>query len=117
MLVTGATGGVGGIAITMLSKRGYNVVASTGNREAADYLKQLGADEVISREDVYDGKRKALSKQQWQGAVDPVGGKQLASLLSKIQYGGSVAVSGLTGGERFLQRCIRLFFAESACWG
>lgn len=98
VLVTGATGGVGGIAVSMLNKRGYDVVASTGNREAADYLKQLGASEVISREDVYDGTLKALSKQQWQGAVDPVGGKQLASLLSKIQYGGSVAVSGLTGG-------------------
>ncbi|MGZ9792380.1 acrylyl-CoA reductase family protein [Bacillus atrophaeus] len=98
VLVTGATGGVGGIAISILSQRGYHVVASTGNQAAADYLKQLGANEVISREDVYDGKLKALSKQQWQGAVDPVGGKQLASLLSKIQYGGSVAVSGLTGG-------------------
>ncbi|KAA6454125.1 acrylyl-CoA reductase family protein [Bacillus atrophaeus] len=98
VLVTGATGGVGGIAISILSQRGYHVVASTGNQAAADYLKQLGANEVISREDVYDGKLKALSKQQWQGAVDPVGGKQLASLLSKIQYGGSVAVSGLTAG-------------------
>ncbi len=58
--------------------------------------------------------RRCPSK-EWQGAVDPVGGKQLASLLSKIQYGGSAAVSGLTGGERFLLRCIRLFFAGSAC--
>lgn len=68
MLVTGATGGVGGIAVSMLNKRGYEVVASTGNQEAADYLKRLGASEVISREDVYDGTLKALSKQRMAGS-------------------------------------------------
>ncbi|MDH6374632.1 acrylyl-CoA reductase (NADPH) [Paenibacillus sp. PastF-3] len=98
VLVTGATGGVGGSAIAMLSTKGYSVVASTGNKEANEYLKTLGAGEVISREDVTGGSSKPLEKQLWQGAVDSVGGNSLASILSKISYRGSVAASGLTGG-------------------
>jgi putative YhdH/YhfP family quinone oxidoreductase len=98
ILVTGATGGVGGAAVSMLHKKGYQVVVSTGNLDAADYLKSLGASEVISREDVVENSGKPLNKQQWQAAVDPVGGNMLAAILSKIEYGGSVAVSGLTGG-------------------
>ncbi|TVX99803.1 acryloyl-CoA reductase [Cohnella terricola] len=98
VLVTGATGGVGGVAVSMLNKKGYHVVASTGKPDAADYLKSLGAREVISREDVIGDSGKPLDKQLWQAAVDPVGGNSLASILSKIIYGGSVAVSGLTGG-------------------
>ena len=98
ILVTGATGGVGGAAVSMLHKKGYQVVASTGNLDAADYLKSLGASEVISREDVMENSGKPLNKQQWQAAVDSVGGNTLAAILSKIVYGGSVAVSGLTGG-------------------
>ncbi|WP_171038222.1 NADPH:quinone oxidoreductase family protein [Aquibacillus sediminis] len=100
VLVTGATGGVGSIAVAMLSKRGYEVVASTGKTSAHDYLKQLGASEVISREDVYNEKIRALDKQQWAAAVDPVGGDTLAAILSKLNYGGAVAVSGLTGGTK-----------------
>lgn len=98
VLVTGSSGGVGSIAVAMLAKRGYEVVASTGKTAEHDYLHKLGATEVISREEVYNGKVKALDKQLWAGAVDPVGGESLASVLSKIHYGGSVAVSGLTGG-------------------
>ncbi|MBS4210933.1 NADPH:quinone oxidoreductase family protein [Neobacillus rhizophilus] len=98
VLVTGATGGVGSIAVSILAKRGYEVVASTGKAAEHDYLHNLGASEVISREEVYNGKIKALDKQLWAGAVDPVGGESLAAVLSKIHYGGSVAVSGLTGG-------------------
>ncbi|AJY75528.1 acryloyl-CoA reductase [Paenibacillus beijingensis] len=98
VLVTGATGGVGGAAVSMLNKKGYHVVASTGKPDAADYLKSLGAREVISREDVVGSSSKPLDKQLWQAAIDPVGGIPLASILSKIMYGGSVAVSGLTGG-------------------
>lgn len=99
VLVTGATGGVGGAAVAMLARKGYQVAASTGKTAAADYLLGLGAGEVLSREDVYSGGSiKPLDKQLWQGAVDPVGGSQLAALLSKITYGGAVAVSGLTGG-------------------
>ncbi|MCH6264692.1 acryloyl-CoA reductase [Bacillus sp. FJAT-50051] len=98
VLVTGATGGVGSIAVSMLAKRGYEVVASTGKATEHDFLHKLGAAEVISRDEVYNGKNKALDKQLWAGAVDPVGGESLAAILSKIHYGGSVAVSGLTGG-------------------
>jgi acrylyl-CoA reductase (NADPH) len=98
VLVTGATGGVGSIAVAILAKRGYDVVASTGKESEHDYLHKLGAKEVVSREEVYTGKVKALDKQLWAGAVDPVGGESLAAILSKILYNGSVAVSGLTGG-------------------
>lgn len=98
VLVTGATGGVGGSAIAMLGTKGYSVVASSGNAEATDYLKALGAQEVISREEVIGGSNKPLDRQLWQGAVDCVGGDTLAAILSKITYKGSVAASGLTGG-------------------
>ncbi|MDM5220768.1 acryloyl-CoA reductase [Peribacillus sp. NJ11] len=98
VLVTGATGGVGSFAVSILSKLGYSVEASTGKESEHGYLKEIGATTIISREDVYDGKLRALGKQKWSGAVDPVGGEPLASVLSQIKYGGSVAVSGLTAG-------------------
>jgi acrylyl-CoA reductase (NADPH) len=98
VLVTGATGGVGSIAVAILAKRGYEVVASTGKASEHNYLHKLGAKEIIPREDVFNGKVKALDKQIWAGAVDPVGGESLSAILSKIHYNGSVAVSGLTGG-------------------
>lgn len=98
VLVTGATGGVGSIAVAILSKLGYHVVTSTGKETEHSYLKQLGAKEILSREEIYGEKIKPLDQQLWAGAVDPVGGKTLAAILSKINYGGSVAVSGLTGG-------------------
>lgn len=97
VLVTGATGGVGGAAVAMLHKKGYEVVAGTGKTDAADYLRALGAGEIIPRDTVLAG-NKPLGKQVWQAAVDPVGGPMLAALLGQITYGGSVAVSGLAGG-------------------
>lgn len=101
VLVTGATGGVGSIAVSILSKRGYQVVASTGKQSEQSYLTQIGAQEILSREDVIGEKSRALDKQYWAAAVDPVGGKTLAAILSKLAYNGSVAVSGLTGGTDF----------------
>ncbi|NRD78182.1 acryloyl-CoA reductase [Bacillus sp. BRMEA1] len=98
VLVTGATGGVGSLAVAMLAQRGYDVAASTGKASEQEFLLKLGAKEILSREEVFNGKIKALDKKIWAGAVDPVGGEQLASILSKLQYDGSVAVSGLTGG-------------------
>lgn len=99
VLVTGATGGVGTFAVSIFSTLGYEVEASTGKVSEHDYLTSIGATSVISREDVLSGGRpKSLAKQKWIAAVDPVGGESLASILSQIQYGGQVAVSGLTGG-------------------
>ncbi|WP_080873612.1 acryloyl-CoA reductase [Oceanobacillus timonensis] len=98
VLVTGATGGVGSIAISLLTKKGYQTIASTGKTDEAAYLQQLGAAEVIDRNEVYDGKVKKMDKQKWAGAVDAAGGEPLASLLAQIQYRGSVAVSGMAAG-------------------
>lgn len=120
VLVTGATGGVGSFAVAILSKLGYEVEASTGKDTEHAYLKKLGAHSIISRQDVYDGKVRALGKQKWIAAVDPVGGEQLASVLSQIHYGGSVAVSGLTGGTNlpstvfpFILRSVSLLGIDS----
>ncbi|MCF6093707.1 acryloyl-CoA reductase [Microaerobacter geothermalis] len=101
VLVTGATGGVGSMAVAMLSRLGYHVVASTGKESEHDYLRQLGAKEVLSREELSPEKIKPLDKQRWAGAIDPVGGNTLAYVLSTIKYGGSVASCGLTGGGEF----------------
>ncbi|GFG50437.1 oxidoreductase [Mycolicibacterium agri] len=99
IVVTGATGGVGSVAVDLLAAAGYEVVASTGKAEAADRLKALGAADVIGRlpEDP-DAKPRPLGKTRWAGAVDCVGGKTLADVLSTVKYGGAVAASGLTGG-------------------
>ncbi len=120
ILVTGATGGVGSLAISMLAKKGYQVVASTGKVSAHDYLRELGALEVISREAVVPEKIRPMDQQLWAGAVDPVGGETLAAILSRLQYGGAVAVSGLTGGTHvpttvfpFILRGIKLLGIDS----
>ena len=100
ILVTGATGGVGSFAVSILSSLGYQVEASTGKPFEHEYLRKLGAATIVSRKEVYDGEIKALGEKKWAAAVDPVGGESLASVLSQIKYGGSVAVSGLTGGSK-----------------
>ncbi|MET4430287.1 MULTISPECIES: oxidoreductase [unclassified Mycolicibacterium] len=99
ILVTGATGGVGSVAIDLLAATGYTVVASTGKPDATDHLKQLGASAVIGRlpEDP-DATPRPLGRTKWAAAVDCVGGATLADVLSTISYGGAVAASGLTGG-------------------
>ncbi len=99
IVVTGATGGVGSVSVDLLAAAGYEVVASTGKADAADRLKALGAADVIGRlpEDP-DAKPRPLGKTRWAGAVDCVGGKTLADVLSTLRNGGAVAASGLTGG-------------------
>ncbi|CAM3592420.1 oxidoreductase [Smaragdicoccus niigatensis] len=99
ILVTGATGGVGSVAVDLLSAAGFDVVASTGKPEAADLLKSLGASSIIGRlpEDP-SAPIRPLGRETWAGAVDCVGGKTLAHVLSTVKYGGAVAASGLTGG-------------------
>jgi putative YhdH/YhfP family quinone oxidoreductase len=99
VLVTGATGGVGSVAVDILAGLGFEVIASTGKADAGERLAALGAKSVIGRlpEDP-EAKVRPLGKAQWAGAVDSVGGKSLAYVLSTIEYGGAAAISGLTGG-------------------
>lgn len=99
VLVTGASGGVGSLAVAMLAKLGYQVIASTGKHSEHHFLNQIGAQEIITREDIDSEHIKPLDRQTWAYAIDPVGGKTLAAITSKLIYGGSVAVSGLTGGS------------------
>jgi acrylyl-CoA reductase (NADPH) len=95
--VTGAAGGVGSVAVAVLSKRGFSVHAVTGRAQEAGYLKGLGAAEVIERQELA-GPPKPLAKERWAGAVDVVGSTTLANLLSMTRYGGAVAACGLAGG-------------------
>jgi acrylyl-CoA reductase (NADPH) len=97
VLVTGAAGGVGSVAIAILGKLGYQVVASTGRVAEADYLKGLGASEVIDRAEL-SGQARALGRERWAGGIDTVGSTTLANLLSMTSYGGAVATCGLAGG-------------------
>jgi acrylyl-CoA reductase (NADPH) len=97
VLVTGAAGGVGSIAVTLLAKLGYEVIASTGRREEEAYLKGLGASEVIDRADL-TGPAKPLGRERWAGAVDVAGSHTLANVLSMTRYGGTVAACGLAQG-------------------
>src|SRR5215471_17597762 len=94
VVVTGAAGGVGSIAIALLAKLGYQVVASTGRPAEADYLKDLGASEVIARADLM-GPVRPLAKERWAGGVDTVGSTTLANMVSMTRYGGAVAACGL----------------------
>lgn len=98
VLVDGASGGVGSLAINMLYDRDYDVVASTGRTEEAEYLKSLGASKAIHRDQVTDFRDRATRTRQWAAAIDPVGGKTLQYILSSLDYGGSVATCGLAGG-------------------
>jgi acrylyl-CoA reductase (NADPH) len=97
IVVTGAAGGVGSVAIAVLSKLGYHVIASTGRMSEIGYLKGLGAAEVIDRNEL-SGPPKPLAKERWAGGIDSVGSTTLANLLSMTKYGGAVAACGLAAG-------------------
>ena len=97
VLVTGAVGGVGSVAIAIMAKLGYRVVASTGRMKAADYLKMLGAADVIARADL-DRPAKPLEKARWHGVIDSVGGKTLGTAIAQTHEEGAVAACGLAGG-------------------
>jgi acrylyl-CoA reductase (NADPH) len=97
IIVTGAAGGVGSVAVALLAKLGYQVIASTGRSSEADYLKRLGAAEVIERKELA-GAPRALGKECWAGGIDAVGSTTLANVLSMTRYGGVVAACGLAGG-------------------
>jgi acrylyl-CoA reductase (NADPH) len=97
VVVTGAAGGVGSVATAVLSKLGYHVIASTGRASEADYLKEIGAAEVIDRNEL-SAAAKPLAKERWAGGVDSVGSTTLANLLSMTKYGGAIAACGLAAG-------------------
>jgi acrylyl-CoA reductase (NADPH) len=97
VVVTGAAGGVGSVAIALLAKLGYTVIASTGRPAEAAYLKGLGATEVIERKEL-SAPARPLAKERWAGGIDTVGSTTLANVLSMTRYGGAVAACGLAGG-------------------
>jgi acrylyl-CoA reductase (NADPH) len=97
VVVTGAAGGVGSVAVALLAKLGYAVIASTGRPEEASYLKGLGATEILDRKEL-SGPARPLAKERWAGGIDAVGSTTLANVLSMTRYGGAVAACGLAGG-------------------
>ncbi len=120
VIVTGATGGVSSLAIQMLAQRGYEVVALTGKDSEHEYLKALGASEILSRKELVMGKR-AMEKSMWAGALDSVGGETLAWLTRTMQQNGSIASFGNAGGIDlnttvlpFILRGVRLLGVDSA---
>lgn len=120
VLVTGAAGGVGSVAVAILANLGYEVAGVTGRPETADYLKELGATQIVAREDVNEAIKRPLEKELWAGCVDAVGGEMLARVLGQMKYGGSVAAIGLAGGASvpasvvpFLLRGVNLLGIDS----
>jgi acrylyl-CoA reductase (NADPH) len=99
VLVTGAAGGVGSIAVALLSRLGYRVVASTGRPEQRDYLTELGAAGLIDRAELAAKPSRPLDSERWAGAVDTVGGTTLATILTQLKYRASIAACGLAGGS------------------
>src|SRR5688500_624332 len=118
-IVTGAVGGVGSVAVALLAKAGWHVIASTGRPEEADYLKGLGASEIVDRKEL-SGPARPLGKERWAAGVDSVGSHTLANLLSMTKYGGAIAACGLAGGmdlptsvAPFILRNVALLGVES----
>ena len=101
VLVTGATGGVGSLTVSLLSRRGYTVAASTGKPDAQDYLRQLGASEILSREETEAESMRPLEAERWAGSIDTVGGATLAYLMRTTKKGGAIAAIGVAGGAVF----------------
>jgi acrylyl-CoA reductase (NADPH) len=119
VLVTGAAGGVGSVAVALLATRGFEVIASTGRPAEVDYLKGLGAAQVVERAEL-NGPVRPLAKERWAGAIDSVGSATLANVLAATKYGGAVAACGLAGGmdlpgsvAPFILRGVSLFGIDS----
>lgn len=120
VLVTGAGGGVGSVAVAVLARLGYRVAASTGRTEIHDYLRGLGAADIVERSELAEESAKALQAPRWAGAVDTVGSTTLASALRQAHYGAAVAACGLAGGtdlpvtvHPFIIRGVRLLGVDS----
>ena len=116
VLVTGATGGVGSIAIMILSKMGYDVHAVTGKKDKNDYLKDLGAKNIIDRKE-FEGESKLLEKGVWDGVVDTVGGASLTKILAQTKPGGIVALPGNAGGIKINTNCMPFVIRGVKLWG
>jgi acrylyl-CoA reductase (NADPH) len=101
VLVTGAGGGVGSIAVLLLSRLGYKVAALTGRTELGERLTRLGASRIVARDEMLQGSGKALDKETWAGAVDNVGGPLLGEILKQVRRGGVVAAIGNAGGRNW----------------
>ncbi len=120
VLVTGAAGGVGSVAVSILARLGYEVGASTGREAQHEYLKSLGATTLVSRSDLSEPNKRPLESETWAGAIDTVGSTTLARVLAQVKYGGSVAACGLAGGPKlevtvlpFLLRGVNLLGIDS----
>ncbi|MXX32604.1 MAG: oxidoreductase [Chloroflexi bacterium] len=123
VIVSGATGGVGSTAVAMLAARGYTVHASTGKATEHDFLRELGASEILDRDELSAESRRPLESERWAAGIDPVGGPTTATMLRQTRYGGAVAVSGLAGGVAigttvmpFILRGVSLVGIESVYW-
>ena len=120
VLVTGAAGGVGSVAVVLLAQLGYPVAASTGRAETHDFLRSLGATTLVDRTELATASGRPLDRERWAGAVDVVGGETLAAILRQTRYGGTVTACGLTGGNDlpttvlpFILRAVSLIGVES----
>ena len=120
VVVTGAAGGVGSVAVAILAKRGYKVAAATGRPELREYLLSLGATSIVERSTLAQPSGRPLDAERWAGGVDTVGGEMLASVLRGIRYGGAVAACGLAGGANlptsvypFILRSVSLLGIDS----
>ena len=116
VLVTGATGGVGSIAVMILSKMGYNVHAVTGKKDKNDYLKDLGAKNIIDRKE-FEGESKLLEKGTWDGVVDTVGGPSLTKILAQVKPNGIVASCGNAGGIKINTTVMPFIIIGVKLWG
>ena len=116
VLVTGATGGVGSIAVMILSKMGYDVHAVTGKKDKSDYLKNLGAKNIIDRKE-FDGESKLLEKGVWDGVVDTVGGSALTKIFAQTKPGGIVAACGNAGGIKINTSVMPFIIRGVKLWG
>lgn len=121
VLVTGAAGGVGSVATAILANLGYEVAAVTGRPEAEDYLRSLGATQIVARDEIKETVKRPLERATWAGCIDAVGGEMLARVLGQLKYGGSATAIGNAGGAAlpasiipFLLRGINLLGIDSA---